>query len=169
MNADTKSMLSDSEFDNFLVKRLFGNDGLIIKERRNDYIYLGGIDKTDGKISRFIKTADGRTMQQVIDNYLKMEVFPFLSFKNMSENFDVFNMDYFFHVGPEDMNDVFKNGLISQFGRTGNGINDIKSGYASLTSTFWPVGCELNNLYDSVKQYGESTTSKGNHVFILIE
>lgn len=161
----TSRELSDSqEKEEFFVKRLFGENGLFVKEGRNDYIFLGGIDKSINRdkyrFSRFNKADNGKTLQQIVDEYLSEKVFPNLTFKNMNEDFDFLNMSYFYHSGNEDMDDVFREGLRSRFARVGS------KGFASLGSIFYPSNLEINNLYDSVRQYGNSV-NRGHHVFIL--
>ena len=163
----SNELKDENEKTLFFVKRLFGKEGLIVKEQRNDYIYLGGINSEKNsqyRFSRFNRTDNGKTMQQVIDERVYKEVLPNLSFKNMNEDFDLVNMQYYYHAGYEDMADVFKNGLRSRFGSGGH------DGLCSLTSTFYPVTgdySEPNGLYDSVKSYGEGVNEKGNFVFIL--
>lgn len=146
--------------EEFFVKRLFGENGLIIKEGRNDYIYLGGIDKKTGMFTRF-NIYEGKKMQEHFNKYISENVFPLLTLKDANNEFDLINNCYYYHTGTEDMNEVFENGLLSNYG------NNSREGFASLTSTFFPANYEINNLYDSVKQYGNGTKTKGTHVFIL--
>ena len=160
----SEELRSAQEKESFFVKRLFGTDGLIVKEKRNDYVYLGGISRDNSnnyKYSRFNKTTQGIPMQQLVDDWLSKNVYPKLTFKSTNEKFDVINMSYLYHTGNEDMNEVFTNGLRSQFGNKG------PLGFASLTSTFSNSGGLLNNLHDSVRNYGEQTHNLGNYVFIL--
>ena len=166
--AETSSKLVDErEKELFFVKRLFGKDGLIIKEQRNDYIYLGGINEEDRehRFSRFRRLDDGKTMQQTIDERVMQKVLPKLSFENMGEDWDLLNMEYYFHTGNEDMSDVFTNGMRNRYGSGG------RDGFCSLSSTFYPIVtggfCESNGLCDAVKLYGEATRGKGSKVFII--
>ena len=161
-------LVDEKEKELFFIKRLFGKDGLIVKEQRNDYIYLGGINNEKGnesRYSRFNKSSNGKTMQQIIDDKVYKEILPKLSFKNMNEEFDLLNMEYYFHTGNEDIKEVFQNGIRSRFGRNGH------NGFCSLTSTFYRVDgemCEYNNLCDCVRSYGAATSSSyGKHVFII--
>ncbi len=56
---------------NFFVKRLIGPDGLMAKEGRDDYIYLGGELCKNGVIAnRYMKKSNGKTGQQNFDDCL---------------------------------------------------------------------------------------------------
>lgn len=161
-------LVDDKEKELFFIKRLFGKDGLIIKEQRNDYIFLGGINSDRSntfKYSRFNKSNNGKTMQQLIDDRVYKKILPKLSFKNMTEDFDLLNMEYYFHTGNEDIKEVFQSGIRSRFGSGG------RDGFCSLTSTFYRVDgemCEYNNLFDCVEAYGNATLSSyGSHVSVI--
>ena len=161
-----KKLNGENEETEFFVKRLFGKDGLIVKEQRNDYIYLGGLtkDKSSGsRYSRFNIADNGKAMQQVIDERLR-ELLPNFSFKRVNEDWDLFNISYYFHTGGEDVQEVFKKGLVSRFGR---GSTD---GFCSLVSTFYSVNyghfAEVNSLHDCARLYGTKTRGLGNKVFI---
>lgn len=162
----TSAQIGDSKSkDTFFFERLFGKDGLFVKERRNDYIFLGGINKKKSvevyPFSRFnIDTNSGKSMQELVDEMLKRNIYPGLSFEK-DFDFDVVDNQFFFHTGTEDMNEVFKNGLRSRFGASG--VN----GFAQLTSTFYPADCILNSLHDSVKKYYNRSSSIGYKVFVL--
>ncbi len=59
------------ELANFFIKRLIGSNGLIAKEGRDDYIYLGGDFLKNGYIaSRNMIQSNGKTGQQNFDNNL---------------------------------------------------------------------------------------------------
>ena len=166
---DTSSKLGDEkEKEKFFIKRLFGKDGLIIKERRNDYIYLGGIakDKKEGySYSRYNIFKNGKTYQEAFDESIMRDIKSSLSFKNISEEWDLINIDYYYHTGAEDMQDIFKNGMRSRFGSNG------RKGFCHLESTFYHANSAftgvINNLYDSVRYYGDITTAIGDRVFII--
>ena len=156
------NLVDEKEKEIFFVSRLFGKDGLIVKEKRNDYIYLGGLTKdvnSKNRFSRYNPAGNGKTMQQSVDEMLSREIYPSLSYKYPDLGWDVLGMDFYFHSGKADMNDVFNNGLNSRYGGVG------KDGLCSLTSTFYPADWTLNSLYDAARSYGDSV-KKGN-VFVL--
>lgn len=154
----------------FFFDRLFGNNGLIVKEKRNDYIYLGGISKRNGKFDRFNTNSKGITMQRLVDIYLSNDIFPYISYtdedKKYDFDFDLFNYVYYFHSGNEDWNIVFKKGLRSRFGiGFGNGTG---KSFASLGSTFYPASGCYNNLCNATKIYSRNTRNPlGGHCLIL--
>lgn len=157
----TSQIFSDDKKKNeFFINRLFGNDGLIVKEGRNDYIYLGCVYDDGRRITRFKKSNSGKTMQEEFDDYFKKVVMPMLICKGNPSDFDPIDMEYHFHTGREDMNDVFQNGL----------LNNYASSYGPhFTSTFYPADGKLtiiNNLEDAVRVYGKDTKGKGEKVFI---
>ena len=165
---DTSGKLNDdNERELFFVRRLFGKDGLIIKEQRNDYIYLGGLNNeqnSEYRFSRYNRASDGKTMQRAVDEMVINDLLPQLSFENMNEDWDLVDMKYFFHTGSEDASDVFANGLRSQYGNKG------RNGFCCLVSTFFPVNHkygQYNGLRDAAKCYGEATSQKGSNVFII--
>lgn len=52
----------------FFISRLLDEDGLLKKQKRNDYIYLGGDFRKNGKIaSRNMKQSNGKTGQENFD------------------------------------------------------------------------------------------------------
>lgn len=52
----------------FFISRLLDEDGLLKKQKRNDYIYLGGDFRKNGKIaSRHMKQLNGKTGQENFD------------------------------------------------------------------------------------------------------
>ena len=157
------NLVDEKEKEIFFVSRLFGENGLIAKERRNDYIYLGGLNKdvnSRNRFSRFNPAGNGKSMQQSVDEMLSREIYPSLSFKYPDLDWDILNMNFYFHSGKADMSDVFENGLNSRYGCHG-----LKDGLCSLTSTFFPAYWDLNSLYDAARKYG-NTVKKGN-VFVL--
>ncbi len=158
---ETSSQLTNDEKKLFFIKRLFGQNGLIVKERRNDYIFLGGINRAPNakeRFSRFNISSNGKTMQEIANERIQREIMPHLLRENLSEEWDVLNMDYYFHSGYEEKDEVFKNGLINRFfGRE----------FCSLESTFFKARgfyCEISNLYDSVRSYGNR---RGDKVYII--
>lgn len=66
------------EIKDFFFTRLFGDDGLMAKEQRDDYIYLGGNFLEDGYLaSRHMRLKNGKTGQEQFDDNLfklKMQV-----------------------------------------------------------------------------------------------
>lgn len=163
--AETSSKLTDErEKELFFVKRLFGRDGLIIKERRNDYIYLGGINEEDRehRFSRFRRLNNGKTMQEVIDERVMQTVLPKLSFYNMGDDWDLLNMEYYFHAGSANMTEVFSNGLQNRFVRGHRGLCCLESVCYPLVDEF-----EFSGLYDAAKWYGEAHKELGTKVYIL--
>lgn len=132
----TRDQLSDEELKTFFVDRLFGDDGLIVKQQRNDFIFLGGINtdpSSNSRYSRFNKASDGREMQEVFDAGLS-DFFKKMSFQKRDEDWDLVDMNFYFHTGREDMMDTFKNGLRSRFGSGG------RDGFCCLGSTlFCPI------------------------------
>ena len=154
----TSQMLAnDRQKNEFFINRLFGANGLMVKEGRNDYIYLGGVYDNGRRTTRFNKSNSGKTMQEEFDNYFKNVILPMLTMKSDSADYNLIDMVYHFHTGNEDMHDVFQNGLLSRFG-------------TSLTSTFYPTHSNIysviNNLEDAVKTYGEVTSNIGRKVFV---
>ncbi len=158
----SSKLIDEKEKEIFFVSRLFGKNGLIVKEKRNDYIYLGGLTKdvnSKNRFSRYNPAGNGKTMQQAVDEMLSREVYPCLSYKYPDLDWDVLGMEFYFHSGRADMYDVFENGLNSRYGCHG------KDGFCSLTSTFFPANWTLNSLYDAARMYG-NYIQKGN-VFVL--
>jgi hypothetical protein len=158
----TSDNLEHEEKNEFFYRQLFGKNGLIIKERRNDYLFLGGISKeNDGqKFSINNKDQNGKMLQRIIADRVE-KLWPKLSSRGDPKDFDLLDMDFYFHSGGEDINEVFQNGLRSRFGS--GGID----GFCSLESTFHHVSgewCEYSRLYDCVKQYGDRA---GRYVYIL--
>ncbi len=147
------ALVDENEKEYFFVKRLFGRDGLIVKEQRNDFIYLGGIDKernSKTKYSRFNKCSNGKTYQQLIDERFQKEILPILSLENVNDDFDLINMQYYFHSGAEKLDEIFQNGIRSRFGKAG------QDGFCSLTSTFSMASgdyWEYRNLTDRARDY----------------
>lgn len=66
------------EIKDFFFTRLFGDDGLMAKEQREDYIYLGGNFLEDGYLAnRYMRLENGKTGQEQFDDNLfklKMQV-----------------------------------------------------------------------------------------------
>lgn len=151
-------MLGDDVRKNeFFINRLFGENGLIVKEGRNDYIYLGGLSDDGRRITRFKKSINGKSMQDEFDKFFSEVIMSYLSFKNSQLDYNPIDMVYHFHCGDEDMNDIFRNGLFSKYG-------------TSFTSTFYPTHSNMytiiNNLEDAARAYGNVASDKGSKVFV---
>ena len=160
--------LTKEEQEDFFFKSLFGANGLIAKDSRNDYLYLGGLNKSANKdkypTSRYNKAEDGQSINDKFVKYLNNTISNKLTLSNMTEDYDVFNMDFYFHCGNEDMDEVFTNGLRSEYGNNGY------DGFAHLTSTFYsliPKYVILNNLYDAARCYNKHASSLGSKCFVL--
>ena len=143
----------------FYIDRLFGVDGLIVKEGRNDYIYVGGINENTGTPTRFKKNSEGKTYNELVDEWLRKKIYPNLYFGNDGVPIDMFEMEYHLHGGGEEPKDIFSNGLFSRFG-------------LSFESTFAPINNFLNNsyfLFGNMKAMGrlyEKNHHKGRYVYI---
>lgn len=141
----------------FFINRLFGENGLIVKEGRNDYIYLGGLSDDGRRITRFKKSINGKPMQDEFDKFFNEVIKPYLTIENSQFDYNPIDMVYHFHSGNEDMNDIFNNGLFSKYG-------------TSFTSTFYPTHSNMytiiNNLEGAARRYGEFTLGKGHKVFV---
>lgn len=161
----SKKLANEQEKNYFFIKRLFGKNGLIIKEKRNDYIFLGGINKdqsSGARYSRYNIGANGKTMQRIFSELFLYRITPHLSKKNIGDDWDVLNMEYFFHSGTEDMISVFKKGLRSRFGKSDDGFCRFGD---TATPAYWGAFCENNGLYSAIRRYGDR--NKGSHVFII--
>ena len=74
---DKFKKIYENELWNFFIRRLFGSDGLMAKEKREDFIYLGRFGRNGAQTSRFMREANGRTSQENFDAdlfKLKMQV-----------------------------------------------------------------------------------------------
>ena len=160
-----QALATDEDKKAFFVSQLFGyDDGLIKKQKRTDYIYLGSPNK---KTSINIMTSITniilkKTPSQIIEKRAQ-EMLQSSSFKNMGDDWDVVGNEYLLHAGAEDKDNVFKNGL--------PGKHDASSStpFFSLKKLFDPVDkeCESNGLYDAAKAYGKSHSSNGRYVYVL--
>lgn len=159
-----RALATDEAKKAFFVNQLFGyDDGLIKKQQRTDYIYLGSPNK---KTSINIMTSITniilqKTPSQIIERRAQQK-YQSSSFKNMGDEWDVVGDEYLLHAGTEDKDNVFKNGL--------PGKHDARSSTPfSLKKLFDPVDkeCEFNGLYDAAKEYGGSHSSNGRYVYVL--
>ena len=160
-----QALATDEAKKAFFVDQLFGyDDGLIRKQQRTDYIYLGSPNKKTGinimtSITNIILQ---KTPSQIIERRAQ-EMLQSSSFKNMGDDWDVVGNEYLLHAGTEDKDNVFKNGL--------PGKHDARSStpFFSLKKLFDPVDkeCEFNGLYDAAKAYGRSHSSNGRYVYVL--
>lgn len=158
----TSQMLPDDRSKTeFFVNRLFGSNGLIVKEGRNDYIYLGGVYDNGRRTTRFNRTNTGKTMQEAFDEYFKSNILPRLTLQSNPSDYDLIDLEYHFHTGREDMNEIFSNGLPCNFGHSFG---------PSFTSIFYSANLNemsvMNNLADAARAYGNDTANKGSRVFI---
>lgn len=158
----TSQMLPDDRSKTeFFVNRLFGSNGLIVKEGRNDYIYLGGVYDNGRRTTRFNRTNTGKTMQEEFDEYFKSSILPKLTLQSNPSDYDLIDMEYHFHTGKEDMNEIFSSGLFCNYGHSFG---------PSFTSTFYPAELNdlplVNNLADAARAYGNDTAMKGSRIFI---
>lgn len=152
---DSSQKLNSREKEEFFINRLFGNNGLIVKNNRNDYIYLGTVNPKTAKyrIDRFKQRNEGITGYEQFENYYRNFICKIIDKKR--PDYDLTKGAYYLHCGNAPKEIVFQNGLDSRYG-------------LSLTSTFYPVSGEyalINNLSSLCKFYGMKV-NKGENVFV---
>ena len=152
---DSSKKLDHYEKENFFIKRLFGDNGLIVKNNRNDYIYLGAVNDKTAKyrIDRFKLRKEGITAYEQFEKIYRNIICKIIDKKR--PDYDLTKGEYYLHCGNAPRDEVFKNGLNSRYG-------------LRLTCTFYPVNnfyALINNLSSLCKCY-QTNVNKGENVYV---